>query len=286
MWNEKDTTTHILPSWNAKELGALAENAPIVVYTNAHAIELIFTDEEGKSRSLGKKYMEEVRTEAGFVYKKVRGEEGPKSLYMTWHMPYEKGEISAISFDKNGRLIRKTEGRSKINTPSEDTFIKLESFYPSMGENREGLNFISIDLVDEDSNIKSWASDEISVEVSENASLLSLDSGLQTDFEPFETNKKKAYGGRLLAIVKAQGPGPLKLKAFGPNLREAEISIPVHGDFDKRESLVYDKYLINSSPKILSLKIIRKFLGRLQKRPTIIGFMLEILIRDWSTSTS
>lgn len=254
LWNEKGTTTHILPSWSEKDLGALAENVPIVVYTNAHAIELIFTDEEGKSRSLGKKFMEEVRTEAGFIYKKVEGEEVPKSLYMTWHMPYEKGEISAISFDKNGRLIRKTEGRSKIKTPFKDTFIRLEAFYPSMGEDREGLNFISIDLVDEDSNIKSWASDEISVEVSENASLLALDSGLQTDLEPFKTNKKKAYGGRLLAIVKAEGPGPLKLKAFGPNLREAEISIPVNGDFSKRESLVYDKYLINSSPEDITLK--------------------------------
>ncbi|MDU2559175.1 MAG: hypothetical protein E7C95_09475, partial [Anaerococcus prevotii] len=139
-------------------------------------------------------------------------------------------------------------------TPFKDTFIRLEAFYPSMGEDREGLNFISIDLVDEDSNIKSWASDEISVEVSENASLLALDSGLQTDLEPFKTNKKKAYGGRLLAIVKAEGPGPLKLKAFGPNLREAEISIPVNGDFSKRESLVYDKYLINSSPEDITLK--------------------------------
>lgn len=254
LWNEKDTTTHILPSWSEKDLGALAENVPIVVYTNANSIELIFTDEEGKSISLGKKYMEEVRTEAGFSYKKVKGEEGPKSLYMTWHMPYEKGEISAISFDKNGRIIRKTNGRSKIKTPFKDTFIRLEAFYPSMGEDREGLNFISIDLVDEDSNIKSWASDEISVEVSENASLLALDSGLQTDLEPFKTNKKKAYGGRLLAIVKAEGPGPLKLKAFGPNLREAEISIPVNGDFSKRESLVYDKYLINSSPEDITLK--------------------------------
>lgn len=254
LWNEKDTTTHILPSWNAKELGDLAENVPIVVYTNASAIELIFTDEDGNIKSLGKKYMEEVRTERGFSYEKVKGVDGPRSLYMTWHMPYEKGEISAISFDENGKIIRNTVGRSKVKTPTEDTFIKLEAFYPSMGEDREGLNFISIDLVDEDSNIKSWASDEISVEVSENASLLALDSGLQTDLELFKTNKKKAYGGRLLAIVKAEGPGPLKLKAFGPNLREAEISIPVNGDFSKRESLVYDKYLINSSPEDITLK--------------------------------
>lgn len=263
LWNEKDTTTHILPSWSEKDLGALAENVPIVVYTNAQAIELIFTDEEGKSKSLGKKYMEEVKTEAGFIYKKVRGEEGPRSLYMTWHMPYEKGEISAISFDENGKIIRNTVGRSKVKTPTEDTFIKLEAFYPSMGENREGLNFITIDLVDKDGNIKTALTDEISVEVSENARLLGLDSGLQADFELFATDKKKAYGGRLLAIVKAQGPGPLKLKAYGRNLRQAELTIPVWGEFNKRNSLVYDKYLINSSPEDLNLEANKKISWKL-----------------------
>ncbi len=263
LWNEKDTTTYILPSWNAKELGDLAENVPIVVYTNASAIELIFTDEDGNIKSLGKKYMEKVRTERGFSYKKVKGKEGPKSLYMTWHMPYEKGEISAISFDVNGKIIRNTVGRSKVKTPTEGTFIKLEAFYPSMGENRDGINFITIDLVDEGGNIKTGASDEISVEVSKNAKLLGLDSGLQTDFEFFATDKKRAYGGRLLAIVKAKGPGPLKLKASGQNLRQAELTIPVWGEFHKRNSLVYDKYLINSSPEDLNLEANKKITWKL-----------------------
>lgn len=263
LWNEKDKTTHILPSWNDKELGDLAENVPIIVYTNASAVELIFTDEDGNIKSLGKKYMEEVRTKAGFTYKKVKGEEGPKSLYMTWHMPYEKGEISATSFDKNGKIIRKTLGRSKIKTPTDDTFIKLEAFYPSMGENREGINFITIDLVDEDGNIKTNASDEISVEVSDNAQLLGLDSGLQTDFDPFKTDKKRAYAGRLLAIVKAKGLGPLKLKASGQNLRQAELTIPVWGKFHKRNSLVYDKYLINSTPEDLILEENKKITWKL-----------------------
>ena len=182
---------------------------------------------------------------------------------MTWHMPYEKGEISAISFDEDGKIIRNTVGRSKVKTPTEETFIRLEAFYPSIGENRAGINFITIDLVDEDGNIKSSALDEISVEVSENAELLALDSGLQTDFELFATDKKRAYGGRLLAIVKAKGSGPLKLKAYGQNLRQAELTIPVWGEFHKRNSLVYDKYLINSSPEDLNLEANKKITWKL-----------------------
>lgn len=129
-WNDKDTTTHLLPSWNDKELGSFTENVPLTVYTNAWAVELIFTDSKGNRQSLGKKYMEEVKTPAGFTYKKLKGESGHKALYMTWHLPYEKGKIEAISYDKNGKIIENTLGRSKIWTPGDKTFIKLESFYP------------------------------------------------------------------------------------------------------------------------------------------------------------
>ena len=55
--------------------------------------------------------MEEVKTPAGFTYKKLKGESGHKALYMTWHLPYKQGKIEAISFDKNGKIIENTVGR-------------------------------------------------------------------------------------------------------------------------------------------------------------------------------
>lgn len=243
-WNDKDTTTHLLPSWNNKELGSFTENVPLTVYTNAWAVELIFTDSKGKRKSLGKKYMEEVKTPAGFTYKKLKGESGHKALYMTWHLPYKQGKIEAISYDKNGKIIENTVGRSKIWTPGDKTFIKLESFYPYFSDGIKKINYIAIDLVDKNGQIKTDARDEIFVEVSKNARILALDSGFQTDHEPFKTKHKKAYGGRLLAIIEAIDAGPITVKAYGANLQEAKIEIESRGEFKKDQSVEYEKYLL------------------------------------------
>lgn len=255
-WNNTDTTTHLLPSWNDKELGRLAKNVPLTVYTNAWAVELIFTNPEGKKKSLGKKYMEEIKTPVGFSYKKVQGKEGHESLYMTWKIPYKKGTIETLSYDKNGKIIENTIGRRVITTPAKETFIRLDSFYKDFGNDNEKINYITINLVDEYGQIKTDANDEISVEVSENAELLALDSGLQTDHSPFKVNSKKAYGGRLSAIIEAKDKGPIKVKAKGKNIKEEEIIIENHGTFPKASSLNYEKYLLSFDKKTYPKKLI------------------------------
>ena len=255
-WNNTDTTTHLLPSWNDKELGRLAKNVPLVVYTNAWAVELIFTNPEGKKKSLGKKYMEEIKTPVGFSYKKVQGKEGHESLYMTWKIPYKKGTIEALSYDKNGKIIENTIGRKKITTPAKETFIRLDSFYKDFGNDNEKINYITINLVDENGQIKTDANDEISVEVSENAELLTLDSGLQTDHSPFKVNSKKACGGRLLAIIEAKDSGPIKIEARGENIKKEEISLENRGNFPKPLSLTYQKYLLSFDKKTYPKKLI------------------------------
>ena len=255
-WNNTDTTTHLLPSWNDKELGRLAKNVPLVVYTNAWAVELIFTNPEGKKKSLGKKYMEEIKTPVGFSYKKVQGKEGHESLYMTWKIPYKKGTIEALSYDKNGKIIENTIGRREITTPAKETFIRLDSFYKDFGNKNEKINYITINLVDENGQIKTDANDEISVEVSENAELLALDSGLQTDHSPFKVNSKKACGGRLLAIIEAKDSGPIKIEARGENIKKEEISLENRGNFPKPLSLTYQKYLLSFDKKTYPKKLI------------------------------
>ena len=255
-WNYTDTTTHLLPSWNDKELGRLAKNVPLTVYTNAWAVELIFTNPEGKKKSLGKKYMEEIKTPVGFSYKKVQGKEGQESLYMTRNIPYKKGTIEALSYDKNGKIIEDTIGRREITTPAKETFIRLNSFYKDFGNENDNINYITINLVDENGQIKTDANDEIFVEVSENAELLALDSGLQTDHSPFKVNSKKAYGGRLLAIIEAKDSGPIKIEASGENIKEEEIIIENHGTFPKASSLNYEKYLLSFDSKTYPKKLI------------------------------
>ena len=201
--------------------------------------------------------MEEVKTPAGFAYKKLEEENGHKALYMTWHMPYEKGKIEAISYDKDEKIIENTVGRSKIWTPGDETFIKLHAFYPYFSDDNEKINYITIDLVDKNGQIKTDARDEIFVEVSNNARILALDSGLQTDHEPFKTNRKKAYGGRLLAIVEAAESGPVIVKANGKNLKESQIEIEAKGEFKKSSSIEYDKYLLTFDDETYPEKFIQ-----------------------------
>lgn len=251
-WSKKNVL-HILPSWNKDQVKIIDGKVRVDVYSNAKKIELFFKNENGESKSLGIKTFKKHTTKAGHSYQTVVGERGHKSLYMTWYVPYEEGTIFAKAYDKNDKIIEDTIGRSVVSTTKKPYKLKVE--LDNKSNDKQGLNYFVISILDKDNNLISNADNEIKVDLSDPDTSLRLDNGCPYDMTSFLTNKKKAYGGKLLAITKASKANvdKLSIKVSADGLVGDEIEI----DFSKnsyKATYDYQKHFNITSKNDLRLK--------------------------------
>ncbi|MDO5047011.1 MAG: glycoside hydrolase family 2 TIM barrel-domain containing protein [Anaerococcus sp.] len=221
LWNEDSYTCHLLPSYNTLDMEKIKGPIPLTVYTNASAVDLIFEDEDGKRRSLGKKYMKDYKTKAGHCYRRTLGEEGYRSLYMTWDFPFQQGSIRAIAYDKFGNIIKNPVGRQYITSKKSKASLRMRAFYPRM----DGINFVSLDIVGPKGQILDNREDEIYIDLLGEGEVLGLDNGDPKDFTSFRSHYKKAYGGRLLLILRSKDNGSIKVRAWAKDLAPKTLSI-------------------------------------------------------------
>jgi len=153
---------HIYPFWDFSP-GQLID---VRVATNADSVELFLNN-----TTLGKNVLN-------------------GRLITDWKVPYEKGELRAVGYDKDGKILAET-----VRTSFEDT-AKLEISTEVYGQ----LHFVSITAVDENENIVENANNRVHISVTDGA-LLAMDNGDSADFEQYKTDNKRLLGGRLLAIV-------------------------------------------------------------------------------------
>ena len=61
--------------------------------------------------------------------------------------------------------------------------------------------------------------------------ILALDNADMRDFDPYRSDRRRAFNGRGLVILRAAQPGTLTLTASGDGLRAARVSVrAVPGD--------------------------------------------------------
>ena len=155
---------HIFPYWD------FSPGVPIDVRvcSNAAAVELFLNGE-----SLGRQAL--------------RGR-----LIADWQIPYREGTLCAVAYDENGKQTAQAERKSFGDAVS----VKQE--WESFGE----LRFVSLTAIDAQANPVENCARRVRVTV-EGGTLLGLDSGDSTDLEPYQTDHKRMFNGRLLALVKA-----------------------------------------------------------------------------------
>ncbi len=226
LWNDKDVTCHLLPSWNEGEVVINDGKVKVICYTNASSVELVYKDQNGKIKSYGKEYFVSQMTKAGHKYKSNNARKRGFSLYAQWEIPFEEGSIQAIAYDEKGRVITQTVGRSIINTSGKASKIMARANKNRIYNDSYDLAYVTIDIVDENDNLITNADNLINVDLSENAILLGLDNGFQEDMGSFKVCQKKAYAGKLLAIIGGKsGLEPIEVKITSPGLKEASLKI-------------------------------------------------------------
>lgn len=192
-WTDK-TVLHLMPYWDFND-GQLID---VMVYTNQPFAELFLN-----GRSMGKKAVDGIYS-------------------ADWRVPYEKGEIKAISYDKDGNITFE-DCQKSFGEPSEIRLIPDKTALKADGAD---MIFVDISAYDENGTFVANAKNRVNVEVSGAGRLVGIDSGDSTDYDEYKATSKKLFGGKLLAMIAGKDHGgEINIKVSSDGLPDARLTL-------------------------------------------------------------
>ena len=183
---------HLFPHWNWIE----GQTIDMWCYYNqADEVELFVN---GKSQG--------VRRKAHY------GEALPDATeyHVMWRVKYEPGEVRVVA-RKNGKQV----GEETIRTAGAPDHLRLSLDYQG-----KTTTFVNVEVVDKDGNLCPNAENQVFFSLDGKAEILGVDNGSPFSMERFKDNKRKAFFGKCLVVVK--GKGVLTAKAV--DLKSTSIS--------------------------------------------------------------
>lgn len=193
-WTNKDVL-HILPHWNWRQGDTLDVWA---YYNHADEVELFLN---GKPVSIKKK--------AG------------DDLHVVWRLPFQAGTLKAVS-RKNGKVVLTKE----VTTAGPAYKIELTADRKTITADGNDLSFVTVKVLDKNGNLVPDATNLVQFEVTGTGSITGVDNGNQTSMESFKGNKRKAFNGLCLAVIRpGLSKGNISVKATASGLQSAQINI-------------------------------------------------------------
>ena len=258
-WNDEVTTLHVLPAWNSDTV--VSGEVPIVVYSDAAAVELFFTDTEGNREFLGKKAFTTKTskndpsdsTGSGlYTYQIYEGEDKNgtehKNLYLTWYKSFEEGTIEAVAYDKSGNVINDTVGRSMVTTTGDAAKLAATVDRNEIKADGKDLAYITVDVTDAEGNIVPNASNNVKFVVEGDGVLVGIDNGKQPDHQSFQDDNRDAFSGSLVAIVqskKAMEDGSFTVKITSEGLTQTSVTVATKAVASVSKNFLIIKLLVN-----------------------------------------
>ncbi|MCD8161258.1 MAG: DUF4982 domain-containing protein [Clostridiales bacterium] len=188
-WKMTDT----MSSWNWQ--GCEGKEAIVEVYSRAAAVELLLNGE-----SLGRKARK-------------------NDSRVQFRITYQPGTLTAVAYDGSGRET----GRSALTTGSAETQLRLTPEQETVRP--EGLAFLNLCYTDTEGNVKPLERHRIRVEVT-GGKLLGLGHACPYNPDGFLKEDTDTYYGRALAVVQADGTGPVTVTA-SDGVRQAAAELPL-----------------------------------------------------------
>ena len=199
LWTE-EPVAHIGVTWDWNP-GQLID---VPVMTNGAAAELLLN-----GVSLGRKAVDR---------------RDPERCWPQWQVPFAPGELTLRAYDGQGRLLAEAVRR----TPGDSAAIVLTAEDSVLDADGKDMTFVTIAMADAQGLPVENAVDRVQVRVSGAGRLLGLDNGDSTDREGYQTNTRRLFSGKLLAIIgAAEEPGTARVMVSSPGKPDAALEIPV-----------------------------------------------------------
>jgi beta-galactosidase len=216
-WTDKPVL-HIFPHWNWK--GREGQIIPVTCFTNCDTVELFLN-----GRSLGVKGYEFPRLGMegrwGNLPDRAKVLRTTADLHLSWDVQYEPGELKAVG-TKDGKIF----ATSEIYTTGQAASISLSSDRESIVADPSDVAHVTVHIVDEEGRVVPTADNEIAFEIEGAGTLMATDNGNPASHEDYKSNRRKAFNGWCLAIVKSNGKtGEIQVRAVSPGLQTARVTI-------------------------------------------------------------
>ena len=145
-------------------------------------------------------------------------------LHVSWDVPYEPGVLRAIGRRRDGTLACEPE----VRTAGSAAAVRLSVDRDTVTDVPGDVAHVSFEIVDSAGTVVPTADDPVGFTVT-GGSILALDNGNLADHDPYLSDRRRAFNGRGLAILRPTQRGRLRLTASANGLAPASLSVEVVG---------------------------------------------------------
>ena len=217
LWTDRPVL-RIFPHWNWP--GRVGQTIPVLAYTSCNSVELFLN-----GRSLGEKRMEfpAQGTSGGWnSYAQPVVNATTSDLHLSWDVPYQPGVLRAVGKRRDGTPACEAE----VRTTGAAAAIRLAPDRDTITTGSGDVAHVSIEIVDSAGLVVPTADNLVSVSAS-GGEILVVDNADLQDLEPYRSDRRRAFNGRGLAILRAEKPGVLRVSASAEGLSPASASVRV-----------------------------------------------------------
>jgi beta-galactosidase len=216
-WTEKPVL-YVFPHWNWK--GREGQPIPVSCYTNCDTVELFLN-----GRSLGVKGYEFPRLgmelRYGTLPDRAKVLRTTADLHLSWDVAYEPGTLRAV-----GTRNRKVAATVEVSTTGEPVAIDLSADREVIAADGRDVVHCTVRIVDDQGAVVPDANHEITFDLDGDGKLVGADSGDPRSHEDYRSNRRRAFHGLSLAIVRSTGrPSQIRLSAASPSLKTASVTV-------------------------------------------------------------
>jgi beta-galactosidase len=209
---------HLFPHWNWP--GRAGQVIPVLAYTNCNIVELFLN-----GRSLGEKRLEfpAQGTSGGWnSYAQPVVNATTSDLHLSWDVPYEPGVLRAVGKRRDGTVACQAETR----TSGPPSAIRLSLDRDTITTGPGDVAQVTFEIVDSAGTVVPTADNVVSFTATGGKVLLVDNANLQ-DLDPYRSDRRPAFNGRGLAILRAKEPGVLRVSASADGLKPASVGVQV-----------------------------------------------------------
>ncbi len=139
----------------------------------------------------------------------------------TFEVTYTPGTLEAVAFSKGQEA-----GRAALKTASAPAALRLTADRTALKAEFGDLAYVTVEVVDRDGAVVKHAAPEVSASVSGAGDLLAFGAANPLTEELYTADRRKAFQGRLMAVVRANGQaGEIRLQVSAEGLKGAELSL-------------------------------------------------------------
>lgn len=193
-WTSKPVL-HLLPHWNWTP----GQMIDVWAYTNCDEVRLFLN-----GKALGAKLFAD-----------------QQSFHLSWKVPFEPGKLLAIGYKKGVEVIR-----DQLETAGPAYRISVSADHPRIHAGGQDLSFVTVKVLDAHGVLVPDAENLLNFKLSGPGSIAGVDNGNEISLESFKGNKRKAFHGMALVVIKgANAPGQIRLEATSGILAPGVLSV-------------------------------------------------------------